>query len=145
MEENKYENVENERNNDSYTDSNYYTKADVNARLLLKADASSLEQETYVMQPDPTGHPAWKVTFQKMGIGVVAVTIQMSNYPASGGEEFVDIINNVPAGFRPSMTLYLACADLNNNERCVGILPEGIIRVYNSLSAGCYGSVTYLV
>ena len=148
MEENKHENyeiVENESNNDSYTDSNYYTKADVNARLLLKADASTLVKETNVIQPDPSGHPEWKVTFQKLGIGVVAVTIQMNNIPASGGVGYVDIINNVPAIFRPPVTLNLSCADLNNNERCVGILPNGIIRVYNSQSAGCYGCVTYLV
>lgn len=57
----------------------------------------------------------------------------------------MDIINNVPAIFRPPVTLNLSCADLNNNERRVGILPNGIIRVYNSQSAGCYGCVTYLV
>ena len=146
MEENKhenYENVENGRDYDSYTDSNYYTKAEVNTLLLQKADASALEQETYVMYPDQSGHPEWKVTFQKLSIGVVTITVHINNIPASGSGAYVDIINNVPSRFRPSMTLYYLCADVNNNERCVGILAAGIIRVFNSPSAGCFGSVTY--
>ena len=144
MEENMRndENVKNERNNDS---NDYYTKAEVNARLLLKADASALEQEVYVIHPDQSGHPDWKVTFQKLSIGVVTITVHMSNFPASGSGTYVDIITNVPSRFRPSMTLYYLCADLNNNERCVGVLGAGIIRVFNSQSAGCFGSLTYLV
>ena len=123
----------------------YYTKAEVNARLLLKADAEMFDLETYVIQPDPSGHPAWKITLQRVGIGIVTITIHMNNIPATASGSYVDIVSNVPSRFRPASVRYYLCADSNNKERCVGILPSGTIRIFNSQSNGCFGSTTYFV
>ena len=128
---------------DQLTDVDYYTKAEVNARLALKADADDLEKESdswYV-----NNNTNWKVTIRRIAVGIVSIRVNLNNtYPATHSGGYEDILTGIPAKYRPAENVYFMAADYNNNERVVGVYHSGIVRVYDSVSTGCYGATSYM-
>ena len=115
----------------------------MNARLALKTDADDLEEETYVMYVN--NNTSWKVTFHRIAVGIVTINVYLNyTYPATHTGGYEDILTAIPARFRPAENIYFTAADYNNNERVVGVYHSGIVRVYDSSSAGCYGSTSYV-
>ena len=122
----------------------YYTKTQVDARLNLKADITDTELKKYDMYPDPTNHPGWIVSFRQRRMGMVTVTINMAGYPKTHTLSYANILTGIPECFRPAKNLFFMFLDNNNKARCVGIYHSGLVRVYDSSTVGCYGTMTYI-
>ena len=124
-------------------DVDYYTKSQTNNLLGLKTNRTSADLEVVEYLPDPS-HSNWKITFHRLSAGIVTATLHLVSYPATHSGGFEDLLTNVPSRFRPNANVYYMTADFQNKERCVGILTNGTVRVYDSVNSGCYGSVTYM-
>ena len=126
--------------------SDYYTKTEMEALYSQKLCLNNLEVETYIMKPSPSWRGVWSITFQRSFAGVVMISLHLQTLNASYPAGYVDLVvgEDFPRKFRPSMNMFFMCADKNNKSRCVGILKEGTIRIYNSVNEGCYGVITYI-
>ena len=125
------------------TDVDYYTKAETDTLLALKADADDVErdaQDFYV-----SNDTNWKVTFHRLAVGIVTITVHLKyTYPATHTGGYHDILTGIPAKFRPAENLYFMASDYQTNKRIVGVFHSGVVRVYDSPSTGCYGTTTYM-
>ena len=124
-------------------DVDYYTKTEVNNLLGYKTIKTSADFEVVEYLPNPS-KPNWKITFHRLSVGIVTVTLHLISYPSTHSGGFEDLFTGFPSRFRPNANVYYMAADFQNKERCVGILTNGTVRVYDSVNSGCYGSVTYM-
>ncbi len=131
-----------EKNVNSLSTDEYYTKDDVDARLEFKADATKVGYEMVTVAIP--GHSSWELRYQRLGMGVVTVTLKSSDFPASQGSgAYITYATGVYERFRPPYNLYFMGTDAGDHDRCIGLMKNGEIRVYNSTSVGVYGSTTF--
>ncbi len=121
-------------------DSNYYTKAETDARLALKADEEITETDTYTVDFSTPQYPDRVVTFKRLKVGVVTVNIYLPYYSSAQA----DIITNIPLKYRPDENLYFMGVDNTNAPRAAGILTNGNLRLYSGTHNGWYGTVSFV-
>ncbi len=132
---------------DNFEVDEYYTKGELENLLSSKSGTNVRKVEVYTIHPEPEDYPSWTITFRRLMIGIVTVVIYCPGIVAShpsGQPVYDDVIEAFPEKFRPSENVFFASVDGNNETRSVGILSNGIVRVYDGFNAGCYGVITYI-
>ena len=74
----------------------------------------------------------------------MTVILTSSDVPASQENvAYITYASNIPAKYRPADDLFCMGTDAANNDRRIGIMADGTIRVYFSDDIGVYGSATF--
>ena len=124
-----------------------YTKSEMETLYEKVLSRNSMELETYTVYPDPNNQSTCQISFTRLMSGIIMIYVKLQDIPATAqaGDHIV-VLNDdsFPRKFRPAFDMFFMASDNGNHSRCVGVMMDGQINVYNGAGTGCYGFFSFV-